>query len=310
VTPPSRMKVVVALGGNALLRRDQPLTAENQRDNASRAAEALAEVAENHTLTVTHGNGPQIGLLALQSEEGDPEQAQPLDVLGAQTDGMIGHLLAQRLRSSLPEKEVVVLLTQVRVDANDEAFQAPTKPIGRVYAQSVADRLARERGWTIVRDGDGWRRAVPSPRPQQILEIGAIRLLVDAGTVVVCGGGGGIPVVVGSDRAVHGVEAVVDKDATTGMIAAGIGADLLLLLTDVDGLYEDFGTPHQRRIAAISVGAALDQAEGLPSGSMGPKLRAAAEFVRDTGGRAAIGCLEQALGVVEGRAGTQIEPDV
>lgn len=296
--------VVAALGGNALLRRGEPLTLEVQERNAASAARALAGVARDHDLVVTHGNGPQVGLLALRAEALDPGRPAPLDVLGAESEGMIGYLLERGLRQALPNRAVAALLTQVTVDADDPAFRDPTKPIGPVLARGEAERLARERGWRLAPDGLGWRRVVPSPQPIQIVELEVLRLLVDHGVIPICAGGGGVPVVTEPDGRLRGVDAVVDKDRTAALLARELQADLLVLLTDVAGLFEGFGTPGARVIREITPGAlrTLD----LPRGSMGPKAEACASFVEATGRPAAIGSLADAAAVVAGKAGTRI----
>ncbi len=302
------MLIVAALGGNALLRRGEPLEAEVQQRNVAVAAKALAEIARDHELVVTHGNGPQIGLLALQSAAYRDVRSYPLDVLGAQSEGMIGYLVEQQLGNELPERAVVTMLTQVVVDADDPAFRAPTKPIGPVYAEPDARRLAHERRWAIAPDGTTgmWRRVVPSPTPLDIVELPAIRVLLGAGVLIVCGGGGGIPVVVDSHGARHGVEAVVDKDASAALLAARLGADLLLLLTDVDAVELDHGKPAARPIGRI--GADELGRYTFAAGSMQPKVDAARRFA-GTGKRAAIGALGAAAALARGEAGTQIVSD-
>jgi carbamate kinase len=298
------MLVVAALGGNALLRRGEPLDSEVQRKNLEHACEQLALIAHDHDLVVTHGNGPQIGLLALQSETYRDVRAYPLDVLGAESDGMIGYMLEQELGNRLPNRRVATMLTQVVVEANDPAFRHPTKPIGPVYDERSAKRLATERGWAIAPDGAGWRRVVASPMPRSVVELDTIALLVRAGVVVVCAGGGGIPVVVDGAGARHGVEAVIDKDRTTALLARNLGADLLLLLTDVDGVQRDFGRAQAQTLRTIHAsqlgGLALDE------GSMGPKVHAAGWFATATGRPAAIGALDDAAAVLAGVAGTRI----
>lgn len=300
------MLVVVALGGNALLRRGQPLTAENQRANAKRAAAAIAEIiAADHRVVICHGNGPQVGLLALQSAAYKPDEAYPLDVLGAETEGMIGYLIEQELENVLPTGgQVATLLTQVEVDPKDPAFRRLTKPVGPVYGKAEAEGLAAARGWTIAPDGGKYRRVVASPLPKHIPDIGVIRLLVDQGVIAICAGGGGIPVVRRADGSLIGVEAVIDKDRTGELLARELGADALLMLTDVDAVYLDWGRPGQRPIrrASPDVLAARDFA----AGSMGPKVEAACAFAANAGGIAGIGALEEALAILEGRAGTQV----
>jgi len=297
------MLVVAALGGNALLKRGEPLTAENQRANVRVAAQALAKIVQaGHRLVITHGNGPQVGLLALQGAAYKPEEAYPLDVLGAETGGMIGYIIEQELENALDHQHAVAtLLTQIVVDAKDPAFQTPTKFIGPVYDRDEAESRAKAAGWSIAQDGDKWRRVVASPVPQEIPDMRVLRLLLDQGVIVICGGGGGIPVLRREDGSLIGIEAVIDKDAASALLARQLGADALLLLTDVDAVYRDFGTDQQTRIAALTPeeAGALD----LPAGSMGPKMTAASQFAAQ-GGLAGIGRLDQATDILEGRAGT------
>ena len=298
------MRIVCALGGNALLRRGEKPEVQIQRDRVRDAARMLAELARGASLVVTHGNGPQVGLLALQAEAYRSVPAYPLDVLGAESEGMIGYLIEQELHNCLPDREVATLLTQVEVDPNDPAFQAPTKPIGPVYTEEEARRLAEERGYAVARDGSGMRRVVPSPAPIRILEEKTIRLLLDAGVVVVCAGGGGIPVISDAAGAVRGVEAVIDKDASAALLAERVGADVLVLLTDVEGVYKNYPGPDAALVERATP-ADLSPLQ-LDAGSMGPKVRAACRFALRTGKRAAIGALSRALDVTRGAAGTQI----
>lgn len=300
------MRLVVALGGNALLRRNERADLATQRRRARDAVAALAELARVHELVITHGNGPQVGLLALQAEACRDGPVIPLDVLDAESEGMIGYLLEQELRNALPGREVAALLTQVVVDESDPAFRRPTKPIGPVYGSVEGERLARERGWPMVRDGEGQRRVVASPAPRRILELNVIQRLLRDRVIVVCAGGGGIPVVVGGDGSIRGVEAVVDKDHSAELLAEGVGADGLLLLTDTAGVYEGFGTANERLVRSAGVPQLRDRR--FDPGSMGPKVEAACRFVERTGGWAAIGALEQAGAIVAGSAGTWIEP--
>lgn len=299
------MLVVAALGGNALLERGQPLTAENQRANARIAAQSLAEIVRaGHSLVVTHGNGPQVGLLALQGAAYKPEEAYPLDVLGAETSGMIGYMIEQELENALGEgRAVATLLTQIVVDADDPAFGKPTKFIGPVYAREEAETRAAAAGWSIAQDGDHWRRVVPSPLPQEIPDLRVIRLLLERDVIVICTGGGGIPVVRRDDGSYTGIEAVIDKDAASALLARDLGADALLLLTDVPTVMRDFGTPAQAEIGAVSPEEAL--ALDLPTGSMGPKVAAAASFAQG-GGLGGIGRLDQAAEILAGHAGTRV----
>lgn len=301
------MLFVAALGGNALLRREQALTAENQRENARIAALALARVLrEGHDLVITHGNGPQVGLLALQGLAHKPDQAYPLDILGAETEGMIGYLIEQELENALEhDRTVATLLTQVRVDPDDPAFASPAKFVGPLYDKAEAETMAKRNGWAIAADGDHWRRVVASPMPVEIPDLKVIRQLLNHGTVVICAGGGGIPVVARPDGSLAGVEAVIDKDAVSALLAEALGADGLLLLTDVDGIMRDFGTDAAARISHLTPEEA--RALDLPDGSMGPKATAAARFASSQSGRwAAIGRLDDACGLVKGEAGTRI----
>jgi len=300
------MRVVIALGGNALLRRGEPLEAEVQQRNVAAAAESLAEVARAHELVVTHGNGPQVGLLALQAEAYRKVRPYSLDVLGAESEGLIGYLIEREIANRLPGREVATLLTQVEVDADDPAFAAPTKPIGPVYAEAEARELAERLGVAVVPDGAGFRRVVPSPEPRRIRELAAIRLLVEAGVVVVCAGGGGIPVVVAEGR-VHGVEAVIDKDLSASLLAAEIGAAALLLLTDVAAVETGWRTPDARKIREAPPAALRTQS--FEAGTMAPKIEAACRFAERTGGYAAIGALAEAAAILEGKAGTAVRPD-
>jgi len=300
----TEMLVVVALGGNALLQRGEPMTAETQRDNVRRAAGSLAEmVRAGHRLVVTHGNGPQVGLLALQGAAYRPDEAYPLDVLGAETEGMIGYLIEQELENALDHAvPVVTLLTQVVVDLKDAAFANPTKPVGPTYEEKEARRLAAARGWRIAHDGTGWRRIVSSPLPLQIPDMRVIKLLIEREVIVICAGGGGIPVAKLENGSLVGVEAVIDKDRASGLLAEQLKADALLLLTDVDAVYRQWGTPQASPVHAVSP----DEIEqlNLPVGSMGPKVEAASRFVQAGGAVAGIGLLADAAKILDGATGT------
>src|SRR6478609_3601396 len=287
------MRVVVALGGNALLRRGQPMTVENQRENVRVACDHLAPIAKQHELIISHGNGPQIGLLALEEAAYGEVSQSPLDVLGAETQGMIGYLIEQELGNRLPfEKPIASLLTMIEVDPDDPAFTSPSKPIGPQYDKAEADRLAAERGWTFKPDGDKLRRVVPSPVPQRIFEHGPIRWLLDQGCVVICAGGGGIPTAYGPDRQLTGIEAVIDKDHASGLLARDIDADLLIMATDATAAFVGFGTPEQRAIIRAQPDALLDRyASEFAAGSMLPKIIAACDFARASGKEAVIGAL-------------------
>jgi len=300
---------VAALGGNALLPREEmeegaaPSSHSARASNVALAADVVVSLA-HHSLVVTHGNGPQVGLLALQTEAAGT--GETLDVLGAESEGMIGYLLEREIRSRLPAHPVVTLLTQVQVSADDPAFDDPSKPIGPLYDRDEAERLAGERGWSVAPDGDRWRRVVPSPRPRRILELDAIDLLVREGQLVVCGGGGGIPVVMSEDGDLVGVEGVVDKDRSAALLARELQADVLLLLTDVAAVYQDW--PERERPVRRTTPAHLRDME-LAGGSMGPKAESAAWFVEETRGVAVIGALQDGAEMLAGRAGTRVEAE-
>ena len=297
--------VVVALGGNALLRRGEPATAPNQQRAARAVAAVLAPVSERARLVVTHGNGPQVGLLALKEDAYGDGEPYPLDVLDAESGGQIGYVIELELDNAIDHQDTVTVITRVLVDADDPAFGDPTKFIGPVYDEQRAKALAAERGWVVKPDGEHWRRVVASPDPQQVIQLEAIRRLVDGGFLVVCVGGGGVPVVAaGTGHA--GVEAVIDKDLASALLAIGLGADVLVLATDVDAVYSGWGTPEQRAVRSATP-AELREAT-FAAGSMGPKVEAVCRFVEATGGRAAIGQLSELPELVDGKAGTQIAP--
>lgn len=300
------MLIVAALGGNALLHRGEPMTAERQRANVRLAVAALAElILAGHSLVITHGNGPQVGLLALQAEASNGN-GFPLDVLGAETEGMIGYMIEQELGNILKSNPTATLLTMALVEAGDPAFSHPTKFIGPVYDAATARRLARERGWRIAPDGEKWRRVVASPKPLAIIEAKTISLLVDHGVTVICTGGGGIPVIEQTDGRLTGIEAVIDKDAASALLARQLNADMLLLLTDVDAVYLDYGTPKAQslgRIATETISGAK-----FPAGSMAPKVAAAIQFAKEMDRPAGIGRLEDAGAIVRGEKGTLFDP--
>ncbi|MGD2082651.1 MAG: carbamate kinase [Chromatiales bacterium] len=298
------MRLVVGLGGNALLRPGEAPDAEVQRRNLRVAAGVLAALAEDNELVVTHGNGPQVGLLALQAQSYAGVPPYPLDVLGAETEGMLGYLIERELRNRLPDRAIAGLLTQVAVDPRDPAFGHPVKPIGAVYERAEAERLTAERGWTFVPRAGGHQRVVASPEPRAILELDTVRLLVEAGAVVICAGGGGVPVVITEAEGWIGVEAVVDKDLSTALLARGLEADMLLLLTDVDAVYEGWGSPGARALDTLAP-ADVD-ALVLEAGTMGPKVEAACRFAAAAGRPAAIGSLEEAPQVLAGSRGTRV----
>jgi len=299
------MRIVIALGGNALLQRGQPMTADNQRANIRAAAEQIAAVAPDNEIVIAHGNGPQVGLLALQAAAYHDVAPYPLDVLGAQTEAMIGYVIEQELGNLLPaDKSLATVLTMIEVDRNDPAFANPTKPIGPVYDRDTAERLKATSGWAIAPDGDRFRRVVASPKPKRIFEIRPIRTLVERGTIVICAGGGGIPTMYDEHGRLQGVEAVIDKDLASALLAEQLDADLLVIATDVDGVYTGWGTPEQTRLS----GLVPDELDGLdlPAGSMGPKVQAACGFARTTGKEAVIGALTDIADIVNGTAGTRV----
>ena len=302
------MRIVAALGGNALLKRGEPLAASIQRDNARCAARAIATLAVEHEVVVTHGNGPQVGLLALQAASYAAVAPYPLDVLGAESEGMIGYVLEQEFLNAMPGRQVAALLTQTRVSQDDPAFSRPAKFVGPQYRESDAKRLAAERHWAIARDGNAWRRVVPSPLPIELLEVAAIEALVAKNFLVICAGGGGVPVTRDEHGRLSGVEAVVDKDRASALLADQLQADCLLMLTDVAAAFADWGTPGQRAIRRI----APEDVARMPfaAGSMGPKIESGVQFARRAGRRACIGALEDAADIVAGRAGTTIEAGV
>ena len=303
------MRIVVALGGNALLKRTDPMTAEAQRANVKVACKALAPLAEEHELVVAHGNGPQVGLLALQAAAYTDVEPYPLDVLGAQTQGMIAYMVEQELGNLLPfEKPIATILTMTEVDPADPAFQNPTKFVGPCYSRGEADDLSAAKGWVCKPDGDTWRRVVASPEPKRIFEMRPIRWLLERGSVVICAGGGGIPTVYLPDgtRTLVGIEAVIDKDLAAELLARETEADLFVMATDAEGVFADWGTPEQRLLGWVTPEDL--EAYDFPAGSMGPKVEAACRFVRATGKRAAIGCLDDIARIAAGEAGTNIVP--
>jgi len=301
------MLVVTALGGNALLRRGEAMTAENQRRNVRIAAEALAPIAARHRLVVGHGNGPQVGLLALQGAAYTKVESYPLDVLGAQTEGMIGYMIEQELGNLLPfERPFATLLTMIEVDPADPAFDQPTKFIGPIYSKEDADRLAAAKKWIFKQDGDAWRRVVPSPEPKRIFELRPIKWLLERNTIVIAAGGGGIPTMYDTEHhaTLAGVECVIDKDRASELLARDLDADLFVMLTDTDAVYVDWGKPTQKAIRRASP-AALS-AVPFPAGSMGPKVEAACRFAETTGKIAAIGALADLSRIIAGEAGTTV----
>ncbi len=299
------MRIVIALGGNALLKRHEPPTIDNQRRNVRIAAEALAPVAEAHQIVITHGSGPQVGLLALQRESCAESGSIPLDILDAEAEGQIGYLVEQELRNVLgPQRHCVTLLTQIAVDASDPAFKRPSKPIGPFYGRQEAQTLKQERGWRFALVGEHYRRVVPSPRPRRIFEAAVIEMLVEHGVVTICAGGGGIPTVMTDDGRLVGVEAVIDKDFASALLAKELGAQALIMLTDVDAVYAHWNEPQARRLRKISP-------DGLSrfsfaAGSMGPKVEAACDFVEATGETAGIGAVQDVAAILAGNAGTLI----
>lgn len=307
--PESGRTIVVALGGNALNRRGEDISAVNLRRNVQDSIAPLGKLAQQHRMILTHGNGPQVGLLALQNLAYEEVAAYPLDILGAETQGMLGYVVGQELMNSLKlTREMATILTTTEVDENDPSFANPTKFVGPVYDQARAAELAAQYGWTVKQDGEAWRRVVPSPQPKRIRQADTIRALADMGLIVLCVGGGGVPVIADYEAGnMHGVEAVIDKDHASGVLARDVRADTLLLLTDANAVYLDWGTPTQRAIQQATP-AQLDE-YGFAAGSMGPKVAAACDFVRSTEKEAIIGSLREVEAILRGEAGTKIVPD-
>lgn len=302
------MRIVIALGGNALLKRGEPMEAATQRANVRLAAQRIAEVAKDtdNEIVIVHGNGPQVGLLALQAAAYGEVKPYPLDVLGAQTQAMIGYMLEQELGNVVPQdRPLATLVTMVQVDPKDPAFNNPTKPIGPVYDEETAQALAAEGGWTIAPDGDKFRRVVASPEPKRIIELKPIRHLLEQGVIVTCGGGGGIPSVFDeSGRFLSGVEAVIDKDLCASLLAQQLEADMLLIATDVEGVFVNWGSPDARQLERETISSLRSM--DLAKGSMGPKVEAACRFVENTGKEAVIGSLEHIDQIVSGNKGTHV----
>ena len=299
------MRLLIALGGNALLKRGEPLSAQNQRQNIKTAVEQISKITEGNELVIAHGNGPQVGLLALQGAAYTEVDTYPLDVLGAETEGMIGYIIEQELGNVLPRETcIATLLTQVEVDRNDPAFNNPTKPIGPVYSKEAAEKLSEQKGWVIKEDGEYFRRVVASPKPKKIFELKPIQWLLEKGAIVICAGGGGIPTAFDEEGHLQGVEAVIDKDLCASLLARSLECELLVIATDVEYVYTDFGTDKQRSILQAHPDA-LSELD-LPAGSMGPKVAAACEFARATGNTAIIGSLTNIGQTLEGGGGTRV----
>lgn len=304
---------VIALGGNALLKRGEPLTMEAQMVNTEDAAASIRRLIhtspELRGLCITHGNGPQVGLLAQQQT--NPETA--LDILDAESEGQIGYMLEMALENAIPDKPIVTILTQIVVDLDDPAFQHPTKPIGGWFSTAEAEKLSKEKGWTMDRqEGDSWRRVVPSPQPRRIIESKAINtLLLHAGHIVICCGGGGIPVAEDEKtKRRFGVEAVIDKDAASALLAASLGAKYLIMLTDADAVYDPRSWPDKTEAlpSPIKVSEVERMQKWFASGSMAPKVEAACWFVKkmEGGGIAGIGNIDDLVDIIAGKKGTLI----
>lgn len=302
------MRIVIALGGNALLKRGEPMTCENQRANVRIAAEQIAKAYEGNELIISHGNGPQVGLLALQNNAYKPVPMYPLDVIGGESLGMIGYMIQQELVNFVPKSATLAtVLTQTQVDPKDPAFQNPTKPVGPVYDKEEAERLAKQHGWTIAQDNDKYRRVVPSPEPKRIWGLKPLKTLVEHGHIVICCGGGGIPTYFDEQGNLVGAEAVIDKDLASSLLASEVEADIFVIATDVNGAYVDWGKPMQRRIAEADPESL--RAFGFAKGSMGPKVEAVCRFVEKTGKPAVIGALSEIDQILAGKAGTRVVPE-
>ena len=302
------MKIVVALGGNAMLQRGQPLEADIQKENIRKAAQVIAKVADKHQVILTHGNGPQVGLLALQNSAYDKVSPYPLDVLGAETAGMIGYMMNVEIRNLRPKLPIVTMVTETLVDHEDPAFKNPTKYVGPVYSKEEAERMAEEKGWQVKQDGEYYRRVVPSPKPQKVIEGNTVGHLSEQGALVICSGGGGVPVSLDSNGIYEGIEAVVDKDLTSAILAKQLNADALIIMTDVDAVCVNFGKPDQKKIHSATPDHMNEM--DFPAGSMGPKIEAAADFVKQGGQYAAIGSLYDLEKIITGEAGTRITEEV
>ena len=298
------MKVVVALGGNALLQRGQNQSADNQIENVRIASQSLAKIAKEHELLIVHGNGPQVGLLALQNEAYGDVENYPFDILGAETQGMVGYMLQRELKSLLANKNISTIVTQMLVDTKDPAFENPTKFIGPIYTQDQAQKLAKEKGWVVKEDGKAWRRVVPSPQPKEVVEKETIDLLVKNGQTVICAGGGGVPVLRHPDGRLEGVEAVIDKDLSASLLARMLDVDRFIILTDVDAVYDDFGTPNQKKRSSLTLTEI--ETSHYAAGSMGPKVKACFNFTAATKKPSAIGSLASLDKILSGEDGTQI----
>jgi carbamate kinase len=303
---PTRPRIVVALGGNALMAPDEPLSIANQRRNAGQAAASIAEICEDRDIIVTHGNGPQVGALALQSQAAAILSDQSLDVLNAESEGMIGYVLEQELCNRIPDRKFTSLLTMVVVDPRSTDTAAPRKPIGPWYGPEEWQRLRDRFDWVGVEENGRHRRVVPSPQPLEVLEIAAIEALVAADIIPICAGGGGIAVERLPDGTLRGIEAVVDKDLTSALLALTLGASHLLLLTDVDAVYKGWGGQEPQALSNLDRAGAADL--DLPAGSMGPKVEAAVRFA-ESGGTAVIGRLQDAAAMLAGDAGTIINAE-
>lgn len=302
------MRIVIALGGNALLKRGEPMTCENQRANVRIAAEQIAKAYEGNELIISHGNGPQVGLLALQNNAYKPVPMYPLDVIGGESLGMIGYMIQQELVNFVPKSATLAtVLTQTQVDPKDPAFQNPTKPVGPVYDKEEAERLAKQHGWTIAQDNDKYRRVVPSPEPKRIWGLKPLKTLVEHGHIVICCGGGGIPTYFDEQGNLVGAEAVIDKDLASSLLASEVEADIFVIATDVNGAYVDWGKPTQRRIAEADPESL--RAFGFAKGSMGPKVEAVCRFVEKTGKPAVIGALSEIDQILADKAGTRVVPE-
>ncbi|OED41452.1 carbamate kinase [Endozoicomonas sp. (ex Bugula neritina AB1)] len=304
------MRVVIALGGNAILQRGDALECHIQRDNIRKAAIAIARIAQDHQVILTHGNGPQVGLLSLMNDAYKEVTSYPLDILGAQTQGMIGSMFEQELRNQMPKQKICTVSTQTLVDTNDSAFLNPDKFVGPVYSLKESQVVLRENPeWTIKKDGAYYRRVVPSPQPKEILELSSLKDLVSHdNTTVICGGGGGVPVSRNSEGHLEGVEAVIDKDRATRLLAEGLEADAFLILTDIKAVATRFGQPDSEEIHSAT--PEMMETFDFASGSMGPKVEAVIQFVRNTGKMAAIGSLDQAADILTSDSGTVIRNDV
>lgn len=303
------MRILIALGGNALLRRGEAMAYETELANVRKASRQILSLCRTHEVIITHGNGPQVGLIALQQEAFKEVAPYPLDAMGAQSIGLIGYMIQKELTGLLgADSKIISVLTQTEVWPDDPAFAHPSKPVGPVYDKAAADQLIKTHGWVMAKDNHHYRRVVASPDPKRILGLSALKTLVESGHLVICCGGGGIPVYFDANGALIGAEAVIDKDLSSSLLASSLCADLFVIATDVKGIYLNWAQTEQKLIKQTS--PSFLRKEHFAAGSMGPKVEAVCRFVEKTGKRAVIGSLEEINNLTAGLSGTRIGPDL